>query len=110
MRKSESTILDIDMRENNVLQSANTSVDDYINLSRNALLELHEQRSILKRTRTRCALLYELTLRLLDVANSLGLSTNLIRTIERRIFQDKFILYGGMIVTGIIILAIFYYL
>ncbi len=41
--------------------------------------------------------------RLLDIANSLGLSSTVIRLVEQRTTQDKLILYGGMLVTVIII-------
>jgi Golgi SNAP receptor complex protein 2 len=48
--------------------------------------------------------------RILDIANSLGLSTSVLKFIERRGVQDKWILYGGMVATGLILLAIIYYL
>jgi len=37
--------------------------------------------------------------KVLDFANTLGLSNNVIRTIERRQLVDKFIVYGGMLLT-----------
>ena len=37
--------------------------------------------------------------KVLDVANTMGLSQSLIRIIERREFVDKMIVYGGMLLT-----------
>lgn len=46
----------------------------------------------------------------LSVANTLGLSTSLIKMIERRNTSDKYILYGGMIITCIIMFLAVRYL
>ncbi|XP_059811706.1 Golgi SNAP receptor complex member 2 isoform X2 [Hypanus sabinus] len=47
--------------------------------------------------------------KVLDVANMLGMSNTVMRLIEKRAFQDKFIMIGGMVVTCIImVLAIKY--
>ena len=40
--------------------------------------------------------------RLLDVANTLGMAPQLIRLMERGNAQDWFILFGGMVVTVVI--------
>jgi len=53
------------------------------------LTNLKEQNSALKFIKTK----------MLNVTNSLGLSNTLIRMIERRNQSDKFVLYGGMILT-----------
>lgn len=47
--------------------------------------------------------------RLLDIANTLGLSTSVLRFIERRGQQDKWILYGGMAVTVVILILLLIY-
>ncbi|XP_078079886.1 Golgi SNAP receptor complex member 2 isoform X3 [Mustelus asterias] len=47
--------------------------------------------------------------KILDVANMLGMSNTVMRLIEKRSFQDKFIMIGGMVVTCIImVLAVKY--
>ena len=48
--------------------------------------------------------------KILDVTNTLGLSNTVMRLIEKRQFQDKFILFGGMIVTCIIMYLVWVYL
>ncbi|RKO97577.1 hypothetical protein CXG81DRAFT_25113 [Caulochytrium protostelioides] len=85
----EATILMMDglLHEHNVLQNTGDRLDDYIGMGRQALEELYEQRSMLKGTQRR----------LLDIANSLGLSTTLIRYIERRSRQDQWFFWGGVV-------------
>ncbi|KAJ9586565.1 hypothetical protein L9F63_028393 [Diploptera punctata] len=47
--------------------------------------------------------------RLYDIANTLGLSNTTMRLIERRAYQDRFILIGGIVFTCLVIAAIIYY-
>lgn len=48
--------------------------------------------------------------KMLDVANMLGLSNTVMRLIEKRATQDKFIMIGGMLVTCIVMLVVVKYL
>lgn len=48
--------------------------------------------------------------KMLNISNSLGLSNTLIRMIERRNTSDKYILFGGMIITCIIMFLAVKYL
>lgn len=48
--------------------------------------------------------------KILDTANHLGLSQNVIRYIERRSAQDKWIFYGGMIITLLCLWAIVHFI
>lgn len=48
--------------------------------------------------------------RLMDLGNTLGLSNTTIRLIERRVREDKYILFGGMIITLIVITLVIVYL
>uniref|UniRef100_A0A8C3KT16 Golgi SNAP receptor complex member 2 n=1 Tax=Chrysolophus pictus TaxID=9089 RepID=A0A8C3KT16_CHRPC len=48
--------------------------------------------------------------KILDVANTLGLSNTVMRLIEKRAFQDKYLMIGGMIVTCVIMFLIVQYL
>ena len=61
---------------------------------------LREQRSTLKGAHRK----------ILDIANTLGLSNTVMRLIERRTYQDRFILYGGMITTCLIMFILWKYL
>ncbi|KAJ3085585.1 protein transport protein bos1 [Quaeritorhiza haematococci] len=88
----DSTILMMDhmLRENDVLKTSGDRIDEFITMGRSALQELYEQRSMLKSTQRR----------LLDIANSLGLSTTVIRYIEQRTAADKWILWGATTTHG----------
>ncbi|KAK5673015.1 Protein transport protein bos1, variant 2 [Batrachochytrium dendrobatidis] len=99
--EEQSTILMMDglINERNVLEGAEQSIEQYLTMGRNALHELYEQRSMLKSTQKR----------LLDVANSLGLSSSVIRFIEQRTAADQWILYGGLAGTCLILWAIVHY-
>lgn len=48
--------------------------------------------------------------RLMDLGNTLGLSSTTIRLIERRVREDKYILFGGMLITLIVITLVIVYL
>ena len=46
---------------------------------------------------------------MLDIVNKLGLTNTVMRLIEKRTYQDKFILFGGMIVTCVIMFLLWKY-
>ncbi|XP_073539239.1 Golgi SNAP receptor complex member 2 isoform X2 [Phyllobates terribilis] len=48
--------------------------------------------------------------KILDVANMLGLSNTVMRLIEKRAFQDKVIMIGGMLLTCVLMFLVFKYL
>lgn len=48
--------------------------------------------------------------KILDVANTLGLSNTVLRLIERRAYQDKYVLFGGMILSCVIMWLVWKYL
>lgn len=48
--------------------------------------------------------------RIIDLANTLGLSNATISLIERRVAQDKYILFGGMLVTVFVVVLVIIYL
>ncbi|XP_061872726.1 Golgi SNAP receptor complex member 2-like isoform X2 [Colius striatus] len=48
--------------------------------------------------------------KILDVANMLGLSNTVMRLIEKRAFQDKYFMMGGMVVTCVIMFLVVQYL
>lgn len=76
------------LREQNFISSTNTALDDYIARGQAVLGDLGQQREMLKNTQKR----------LYSVANTLGVSGDTIRMIERRAKQDKWIFWGGVIV------------
>ena len=100
--EQHSTILLMDhyQKESDVLSTSHTRVDEFIQIGKSALNELYEQKSLMKGTQRR----------LLDVANSLGMGQSMIRLIEQRTTQDKWILYGGMGMTLFCIFLIVHFL
>lgn len=92
-------IIDHSLQHNMSLQNANRGVDDMLVSGVGILESLRDQRNTLKGAHKR----------ILDIANTLGLSNTVLRLIERRAFQDKFILFGGMLFTMIIIIIIIIY-
>ncbi|KAI0908293.1 V-snare-domain-containing protein [Ustulina deusta] len=76
------------MREQNFFASTNTALDEYIARGQAVLGDLGAQRDMLKNTQRR----------LYSVANTLGVSRDTIRMIERRAKQDKWIFWAGVVV------------
>jgi Golgi SNAP receptor complex protein 2 len=75
-------------REGDFLSRTDTQLDEFLDRGRAVLQDLTEQRNVLKNTQKR----------LYSVANTLGVSGNTIRMIERRAKQDKWMFYGGVTV------------
>lgn len=48
--------------------------------------------------------------KVLDVASSLGLSSNLMRLIERRTTADKILVYGGMVLVTLLVALIYWFM
>ncbi len=94
-----SIMIDAALQQNNSLYSAHRGMDDLLNSGSSILGNLREQRDTLKGARKK----------MLDVMNYLGLSNTVMRLIEKRAYQDKFILYGGMILTIIIMFLVWKY-
>ncbi|CAO3672518.1 unnamed protein product [Rhizopus stolonifer] len=88
------------LREQSFTRNTDTQLDDFIEQAQNLLENLTDQHNILKKTQKK----------ILDAANHLGLSQNVIRYIERRSAQDKWIFYGGMVLTVLIIWGIIHFL
>jgi len=76
------------LKENNFFGSANQTLDEYIERGRAVLGDLGDQKEMLKGTQRK----------LYSVANTLGISGDTIRMVERRAKQDKWIFWGGVIV------------
>ncbi|XP_023646404.1 Golgi SNAP receptor complex member 2 [Paramormyrops kingsleyae] len=92
--------IDETLQFNTSLNDAHKGMDDLLASGGSILDGLRDQRSTLKGTHKK----------MLDVANMLGLSNTVMRLIEKRAFQDKFIMIGGMLVTCIVIVLVIKYL
>ena len=75
-------------------------MDHLIGHGSSILTNLKDQRLTLKNAHKK----------ILDIANTLGLSNTVMRFIERRTTQDKYILYIGMIFTCVIMFLAWKYL
>ncbi|PWY90652.1 dihydrolipoamide acetyltransferase component of pyruvate dehydrogenase [Aspergillus heteromorphus CBS 117.55] len=76
------------LREQSFLSSTSTQLDEFLDRGRAVLTDLGQQREVLKGTQRR----------LYSVANTLGVSGETIRRVERRAKQDKWIFWGGVLV------------
>ncbi|KAM3821382.1 Golgi SNAP receptor complex member 2 isoform 1-T1 [Vipera latastei] len=98
---SDTTIpIDETLQFNESLQNAHRGMDDLIGSGTSILQGLRDQRVTLKGTHKK----------IMDIANMLGLSNTVMRFIEKRAFQDKYFMIGGMLVTCIIMFLVVQYL
>ncbi|KAL8654508.1 MAG: hypothetical protein Q9210_001453 [Variospora velana] len=74
------------LREQSFMSNTNTALDEYLERGRAVLGDLGQQKEILKGTQRR----------LYSVANTLGVSGETIRMVERRAKQDKWIFWAGV--------------
>ncbi|XP_068220703.1 Golgi SNAP receptor complex member 2 [Palaemon carinicauda] len=86
-QQETSIFLDHELQHHDKLTNANRDVDDMLGIGTSVLQGLRDQGSTLKGAHKR----------VLDLANTLGLSNTVMRMIERRSTQDKYILFGGMV-------------
>ncbi|CAO1616043.1 unnamed protein product [Sympodiomycopsis kandeliae] len=84
------------LHEHSFIQNTEAQLDAFIAQGREVWGNLTEQRDILKGTQRK----------LLDAANTMGLSRTVINAVERRSTQDNFIFAGGVVFT----LVSFYYI
>lgn len=76
------------LREQDFFSSTNSALDEYIARGQAVLGDLGAQREMMKNTQKR----------LYSVANTLGVSGETIRMVERRARQDKWIFWAGVVV------------
>lgn len=88
MGSNDATREDHALREQNFFASTNSALDEYIARGQAVLGDLGTQREMLKGTQKR----------LYSVANTLGVSGDTIRMIERRAREDKWIFWAGVVV------------
>lgn len=99
MAQDTTIFIDHSLQHNMSLQNANRDMDNLLSHGSGILDNLRDQRNTLKGTRKK----------ILDIASTLGLSNTTMRLIERRAYQDKFILLGGMFLTCLIIIIVVIY-
>ncbi|XP_056608693.1 Golgi SNAP receptor complex member 2-like [Triplophysa dalaica] len=92
--------IDETLQFNTNLYNAHRGVDDLLGSGSSILNGLRDQRSTLKGTHKK----------MLDVANMLGLSNTVMRLIEKRATQDKFIMIAGMLATCLVMFLVVKYL
>lgn len=76
------------MREQNFFANTHSALDEYLARGQAVLGDLGQQREIMKGTQKR----------LYSVANTLGISGDTIRMVERRAKQDRWIFGAGVII------------
>lgn len=82
-----------------MFQGAHRGVDDLLGSGVSILQSLRDQRDRLTSTRNR----------LTGIFSSLRLSNTTMKYIEKRLKEDRYILYGGMVVTVLIIIIVMMY-
>lgn len=92
--------IDETLQFNSSLHNAHRGMDELLGSGTSILEGLRDQRKTLKGAQKK----------ILDVANMLGLSNTVMRLIEKRAFQDKAIMIGGMVVTCVIMFLVVKYL
>lgn len=90
---------DADARYQSSLRNVNKNVDHIMDTGKEILNNLRVQRSTLSNARTR----------ILDIGSKLGLSTSLMKMIERRSLQDQYFLYTGIVITLFLMFALYWY-
>ena len=88
------------LREQSFFDTANAQIDEFLDRGRAVLGDLGQQRDVLKGTQRK----------LYSVANTLGVSGDTIRMVERRAKQDKWIFWGGAGVFFVFCFLVIYYL
>lgn len=80
-------------RENRVMDYSSSQLDSFISIGNLTLENMKSQRQTMKSAHRR----------LLDAANSTGISQSIIKVIQRKSSQDRVIFYGGVVVTFLVI-------
>jgi len=92
-------MMDAALQQNTRLTNVHRDMDDMLTTGSYVMSNLRDQHSTLKGAHRK----------ILDVANTLGLSNTVLRLIERRAYQDKYVLFGGMILSCVIMWLVWKY-
>ena len=87
-------------QEQERLFRSHREIDDMLSQGSDTLSSLRGQREVLKGARSR----------VLDIANTLGMSNTVMRLIEKRASKDKVILFGGMIAFTVFMILVYFYI
>lgn len=90
--------LDYSLQHNTQMNNAHQGVDDMISTGSSILDSLRNQRELLKGARNR----------MISIGSTLGLSDHTIRLIERRLTEDRYVMFAGMFVSLVIIGFVIY--
>lgn len=88
------------LAESTSLSSSNRVLAELEQVGTSIIASLVTQNEMIKRAHQR----------VLDMGHSMGVSRSLMRMIERRQFFDKLVVYGGMLLTTLLIWAMWWYL
>lgn len=91
--------LDYSLQHNTQMHNAHRGVDEMLSTGSNILGSLRNQRDLLKGARNR----------MITIGSTIGLSDHTIRLIERRLTEDRYVMFIGMFVTIFIIGLIIYF-
>eukprot|EP01083_Nonionella_stella_P188460 694722_1 len=97
--KTDRSTMDTYRKEHDSLQNIHRDLDDQIEMGHGTLKKIREQGNVLKRTRRR----------LTDLTARLGLSDSLAGLIAQRNAADRWLVYGGMVVTVLVTLALWWF-
>lgn len=86
-------------REESRVEGFHIQVDELLDTGTNVLTQLREQRESFRSFDDRFR----------AIASNLGMSSTVMRLIERRTYTDKLILFGCMVVFTIFMLAVYFY-
>lgn len=92
--------LDYSLEHHSKMTNAHSGVDDMISTGSNILESLRNQRELLQGARNK----------IVSIGSTLGLSDHTMRLIERRLKEDKWVMFAGMFVTLTIIGLVIYFL
>ncbi|KAF2870564.1 v-SNARE protein-like protein Bos1 [Massariosphaeria phaeospora] len=87
-------------REQNFFAQSSVQLDEFLDRGRAVLGDLSDQKDMLKGTQRR----------LYNAANTLGISGDTIRMVERRAKQDKWIFWGGVVVFFVFCFLVIHFL
>ena len=90
---------DVEMAESDSLARSSRMVGDYIQTGQETLMELMSQRERLKGVQRH----------VFDMLNYLGVSNAMLKSVERREVWDRIIVYAGMVLITLLIIAVWWF-
>jgi len=98
LQGASAVAVDAMIAERSSLTVSHAMIDEFTSMAGNVLGSLRAQRGVLKSAHKKA----------LDVATTLGMSSSLIRFIERRTLGDRIIVYGGMVVIMMLVVIVWW--